>query len=151
MQILMVCLGNICRSPMAEGIMRQKINEYGLNAEVDSCGTAAYHIGQSPDKRAIQTLRKYNIDISKHRGRQFDRTDFDKFDAIFVMDTENFKDIIKNTRNQGDREKVKLLLDVLYPGMQKIVPDPYYGDLAGFDDTYRLINQACDKIARQLV
>lgn len=150
MQILMVCLGNICRSPMAEGIMRQKIKEYGLNAKVDSCGTAAYHVGQSPDTRAVQTLRKYNMDIAPLRGRQFNITDFDAFDAIYVMDKENLKDIIKKARNQNDREKVKLLLDELYPGKHKIVPDPYYGDLAGFEETYTLIEQACDKIAQKL-
>lgn len=150
MQILMVCLGNICRSPMAEGVMRQKIEKYHLNASVDSCGTAAYHVGQSPDIRGIQTLKKYNIDIAQLQGRQFQSSDFDTFDEIFVMDTENLSDILKKARNQKEKEKVRLLMDEIHPGMQKIVPDPYYGNLNDFETTYELIEKACEKIALRL-
>ncbi len=150
MKILMVCLGNICRSPMAEGIMRQKIEKYNLKAKVDSCGTANYHVGQSPDLRAIQTLKKYGIDISQHSGRQFQVADFDKYDLIFAMDTENYSNIIAKARNKKDKEKVRLLLEALFPGQQKIVPDPYYGNLSHFEETYTLIEEACEDLASRL-
>ena len=150
MRILMACLGNICRSPMAEGIMRQKIEKYGLNAEVDSCGTANYHVGDSPDKRGIQTLKNYDIDISQHQGRQFQVSDFDSYDFIFAMDASNFSNLIALARNQKDVEKIKLLLDEIYPGEQKIVPDPYYGGIEDFEDTYILLENACEHLAKRL-
>lgn len=150
MKILMVCLGNICRSPMAEGIMREKIKKYKLNAEVDSCGTANYHVGQAPDMRAIQTLKKYDIDISQHKGRQFRLTDFDNFDLIFVMDNQNYADIISKARNKTDKMKVRLLMDEMYPEQKKIVPDPYFGGIEGFEETYALINETCKHIVSRL-
>ncbi|MCD6090112.1 MAG: low molecular weight phosphotyrosine protein phosphatase [Bacteroidales bacterium] len=150
MNILMVCLGNICRSPMAEGVMRHKIKEYDLNANVDSCGTADYHISQSPDKRGIQTLLKYGIDISQHRGQQFKVADFDTFDLIFAMDTKNYSDIVAKARSQEDIKKVKLLLDETHHDLQKIVPDPYYGSLVDFEETYLLIDNACEQLAKRL-
>ncbi len=151
MKILMVCLGNICRSPMAEGVMRQKIEKYNLDADVDSCGTAAYHIGESPDSKGIQTLHNYDIDLSQHQGRQFQVTDFDKYDLIFAMDTDNYSNLIEKARNLKDEEKIKLLMDETYPGMQKIVPDPYYGGLDDFEETYALVDNACEHLARKLV
>jgi protein-tyrosine phosphatase len=151
MKILMVCLGNICRSPMAEGVMRQKITKYNLDADVDSCGTANYHIGESPDSRGIQILRNYDIDISQHLGRQFSVSDFDIYDIIFAMDSNNFSDLIAKARNQKDKAKIKLLMDECYPGQQKIVPDPYYGGLEDFEETYALVDDACEHLARKLV
>lgn len=150
MKILMVCLGNICRSPMAEGIMRQKIEEYGLDAEVDSCGTANFHVGESPDKRAIQTLKKYEIDISQHQGRQFQVSDFDSYDMIFAMDSSNYSNIQALARNQKDAGKVNLLMDEIYPREQKIVPDPYYGGFEDFEETYTLAEEACEHLAKRL-
>lgn len=150
MKILMVCLGNICRSPMAEGIMRQKIEEYGLDAEVNSCGTASYHIGETPDHRGIQTLHNYDIDISQHQGQQFKVSDFDTYDLIFVMDTSNYSNLIAKARNKNDKEKVNLLMDETHPGQQKVVPDPYYGGLVDFEETFELVNGACEHLAKRL-
>lgn len=150
MKILMVCLGNICRSPMAEGIMRQKIEEYGLDAEVNSCGTASYHIGEAPDHRGIQTLHNYDIDISQHQGQQFKVSDFDIYDLIFAMDTSNYSNLIAKARNKNDKEKLKLLMDETYPGQQKVVPDPYYGGPEDFEETFALVDGACEHLAKRL-
>lgn len=146
----MVCLGNICRSPMAEGVMRQKIEKYGLDVEVNSCGTASYHLGESPDNRAIQTLYKYDIDISQHQGQQFQISDFDKYDLIFAMDNSNYSNLLEKARDEKDMEKVKLLMDEIYPGKQKIVPDPYYGNMNNFEETYTLTEAACEGLAQRL-
>ena len=147
----MVCLGNICRSPMAEGVMRQKIDKFGLSAEVNSKGTANYHIGEAPDSRATQTLLKYGIDISKHQGQQFTVSDFDTYDLIFAMDLSNFDNIISLARNAKDKTKVNLMMDESFPNKQKIVPDPYYGNLQDFEETYNLLNHACEDLAKRLV
>ena len=146
----MICLGNICRSPMAEGIMRTKIQEKGLNIEVDSCGTAAYHIGDSPDIRSQETLKKHHTDISQLRGRQFKISDFDEFDLIFTMDKNNYNDIIALARNNKDRKKVDLILNTIYPGKNSPVPDPYYGGQEGFEDNYKMLNLACESILKKL-
>ena len=150
MKILMVCLGNICRSPMAEGIMRAKIQEKGLNIEVDSCGTAGYHIGDSPDIRSQKTLKKHHTDISQLRGRQFNIGDFDEFDLIFTMDENNYKDIIALARNNEDINKVDMILNTVYPGENIPVPDPYYGGQEGFEDNYKMLNLACEDILEKL-
>ena len=150
MKILMVCLGNICRSPMAEGVMRQKIEKYNLDAEVNSCGTANYHIGESPDYRAIQTALNYNIDISQHKGQQFSVSDFITYDLIFAMDSSNYSDIIAKAVNKKDIAKVKLLMDEVYPKQQKVVPDPYYGNLEDYENVYTLIEIACEHLAKRL-
>lgn len=143
----MVCLGNICRSPMAEGIMRSKIEEYGLNAEVDSCGTANYHVGDSPDHRAQNTLKQHHNDISMLRGRQFELGDFDKFDLIFTMDDSNYKDIMSLARNEQDEKKVEMIMNIAYPNENIPVPDPYYGGINGFEEVYQMLTLVCDQIA----
>lgn len=150
MKILMVCLGNICRSPMAEGIMRSKINERGLNIEVDSCGTAAYHVGDPPDIRAQKTIRNHQNDISQLRGRQFQISDFDKFDIIFTMDKDNYHDILSLARTTEDKNKVDMILNTLYPGENIPVPDPYYGILEDYEDNYKTLELACNKILDDL-
>lgn len=147
MKILMVCLGNICRSPMAEGIMRDKINEYGLNAQVDSCGTADYHVGDSPDHRAQKTLKQHKSDISMLRGRQFQISDFDSFDLIFTMDDNNYGNIMALARNEEDEKKVEMIMNKAYPNENIPVPDPYYGGINGFEEVYQMLTLACDKIA----
>jgi protein-tyrosine phosphatase len=124
-KILMVCLGNICRSPLAEGIMRQKINDHKLNASVDSAGTAHYHIGESPDPRSQESGLKHGIDISNLRGRQFEVNDFDAFDRIFVMDKSNYSNVLQLARGEDDKQKVDLLLHATHPDSFKEVPDPY--------------------------
>ncbi len=149
-RILMVCLGNICRSPVAEGVMRQVVNEKKLNATVDSAGTAAYHIGEAPDKRSQANARKHNIDISKLKARQFRVNDFDAFDRIYVMDRSNYKNVKALARNEEDKAKVNLLLNAAFPGKDLDVPDPYYGGEQGFEDVFQLVYKACSIIGEEL-
>jgi protein-tyrosine phosphatase len=136
MKILMVCLGNICRSPLAEGIMQHLITENGLDWEVDSAGTGNWHIGQGPDRRSTLVARNYGIDISQQVCRLFQINDFDRFDHILVMDKNNLSNIHSMARNDEDAKKVTLLLG------DKIVPDPYYDD-AQFDPVFKLVEQGC--------
>ncbi|MGB0404206.1 MAG: low molecular weight protein-tyrosine-phosphatase [Salibacteraceae bacterium] len=149
-KILMVCLGNICRSPLAEGIMRAKIEEHNLNAMVDSSGTANYHVGQSPDPRSQESGLKHGIDISGLRGRQFEVADYDNFDFIYVMDKSNYGNVLNLARGEDDKNKVELLLNVANPDSFKDVPDPYFGGTQGFEDVYQMINEACEIIAQNL-
>src|SRR6195952_4589688 len=108
MRILVVCLGNICRSPMAEGVLRQKLKEKGMDIYLDSAGTGAYHIGEHPDERAIKTARKNGVDISQLCARQFHQSDFDEFDRIYAMDSSNFKDMVSLARSKEDVTKVRM-------------------------------------------
>ena len=130
----MVCLGNICRSPMAEGIMQ---NLGGNKIEVDSAGTSDYHIGSQPDKRMIATAFDHGIDISRLRARQFKSDDFDSFDVIFAMDSSNYRHIISLAKDDNDKQKVKMILE------NGNVPDPYYGGDEGFEHVYELLHKAC--------
>ena len=141
MKILMVCLGNICRSPMAEGIMP---NLGGNKVEVDSAGTASYHIGLQPDKRMIATAIDHGIDISNLRARQFQSDDFNSFDLIFSMDSSNYRNIISLAKNDNDKQKVKMILD------NSNVPDPYYGGDEGFEHVYQLLNEACQNFINNI-
>lgn len=147
MRILMVCLGNICRSPLAEGIMKEKAKKYKLKIDVDSAGTAAYHEGELPDPRSMDTAQKYGIDISDQRARKFETADFHEFDKIFAMDQSNYYDIVNQAQNDQDVQKVEMILNTLYPGEDKPVPDPYYGGKDGFDNVFDMLDRACEKIA----
>jgi protein-tyrosine phosphatase len=149
-KILMVCLGNICRSPVAEGIMRSKAEKYGLDVLVDSAGTSNYHIGEHPDERSTANARKKGVDISKLRARQFSTADFDAFDHIYVMDTSNYNDVVRMARHQHDHKKVDLILNSLYPDSNMSVPDPYYGGEQGFDNVFTLLDNACEAIANAI-
>src|SRR5690554_2984139 len=144
MKILVVCLGNICRSPMAEGILRHKFEKAGIEAEVDSAGTANYHVGQSPDKRAVANMAANAHDISMLQGRQFSVRDFDNFDEIYVMDKSNYQDVIALARNEEDKEKVNLFMNISHPGENIEVPDPYFGGEEGFKDVYKMLSQTAD-------
>ena len=148
MKILMVCLGNICRSPLAEGILTHKIQH--LNIKVDSAGTAGYHIGKLPDERSIEIAEKYNIDLTKQRARQFSRADFDDFDIIYAMDTNNYTHLISLANNETERNKVRLILNEVNPEKFESVPDPYYGGDDGFQNIYIMLNDACNKIISQI-
>ena len=139
----MVCLGNICRSPLAEGILKSKAK----NLYVDSAGTASYHIGKKPDSRSIEIGLKNNIDISDQRARQFSSIDFLKFDKIYAMDNDNYSKIISLAKNQEEINKVDLILNEIYPNEYKSVPDPYYGGEYGFINIFDLLDKACEKIA----
>lgn len=144
----MVCLGNICRSPLAEGILAHKTKH--LNLEVDSAGTAAYHIGKLPDSRSIEIANKYNIDLSKQRARQFSRADFDEFDIIYAMDTNNYAHLISLSSNETERKKVRMILNEINPNACESVPDPYYGGGDGFQKIYDMLDKVCDKIVQNI-
>jgi protein-tyrosine phosphatase len=150
MKILMVCLGNICRSPLAEGILQKKITERNLSASVESVGTANYHVGDAADRRSVEVARKHNIDISSHRGRQFVTANFDKFDIIYAMDRANYRNIINQARNESERSKVKMIMNVVEPGNNNDVPDPYYGGNNGFENVYHMLDEACEIIANKI-
>lgn len=145
-RILMVCLGNICRSPIAHGIMA----EISPNSFVDSAGTGPYHIGSPPDPRSIQVSQDNGIDISQQSARQFQSSDFTKFDRIFVMDQQNYRDVIAKANNQDEIDKVELLCEVAGLGVRP-VPDPYYGGDEGFKSVFDLVKTACHRIAKQWV
>jgi protein-tyrosine phosphatase len=147
MNILFVCLGNICRSPLADGVMRSLVKKHQLPWTVDSAGTANYHVGEAPDKRAQEIAKKNGVDISGLRGRQFQVNDFDDFDYIFAMDASNYQNIVKLARNQEDINKVELFLNRLEPGMNRGVNDPWYDD-ALFEPVYKEIEQTCKAIIR---
>lgn len=147
----MVCLGNICRSPLAEGILRHKVEQNKIkNVVVDSAGTSDYHIGEHPDKRSTQNALTHGIDISNLIGRQFSVNDFDDFDLIYVMDESNYSNVILLARNKDDRDKVKLILNEIEPSANKSVPDPYFGGEQGFENVFQLLNKACDKIIENI-
>lgn len=141
-KILMVCLGNICRSPLAEGIFKARLDKNTF--EIDSAGTSSYHIGELPDRRSIAIAREFGIDITDQRCRQFKKTDFDEFDHIFVMDSQNYRNVVSLAKSQEDKNKVQLILNLSYPGEDLEVPDPYYGGDKGFLNVYHMLNAACD-------
>lgn len=141
----MVCLGNICRSPLAEGILKSKTK----NLEVDSAGTAGYHIGKQPDIRSIDIAKKHDINLTSQRARQFSTRDFDDFDKIYAMDNDNYSKIISLARSQKDMDKVDLILNEIYPKEYKSVPDPYYGGDEGFQNIYNLLEVSCEVIAKK--
>ena len=142
MRILMVCLGNICRSPLAEGIMKHKAKLAGLDWHIDSAGTGSWHSGQLPDQRSVQVAKKYGIDITDQRARQFERDDFERFDRIFVMDTRNHQDVLRLANNSEDPAKVELILNLCHPGENRSVPDPYLDD-DGFEAVFQMLENAC--------
>ena len=137
----MVCLGNICRSPLAEGILKSKLPD---NFTVDSAGTLKNNAGKSPDKRSISIAKNYNIDISDQRSRLFVAEDFKNYDRIFVMDRSNLENVLSLTQNENDRQKVSLILG------DEEVPDPFWSELKDFDDVYQMLDKASDKIAEEL-
>jgi protein-tyrosine phosphatase len=145
----MVCLGNICRSPLAEGILASKLPKDKFS--VDSAGTGSWHIDQSPDERSIAVAKKNGLDISSQRGRQFSSADFDTFDYIFVMDTSNYENVIALAETDDQKEKVKLIMNELAPAQNKDVPDPYFGMHNGFDIVYAMLDEVCDLIAQKLI
>ncbi len=144
----MVCLGNICRSPLAEGIMKEKIRENGLDWEVDSAGTGNWHVGEPPDHRSVAVARRQGIDIRKQRGRQFVAEDLEQFDLIYAMDSSNYNDIKRLINSPEQEQKLDLIMNVVSPGRNQAVPDPYYGD-DGFQGVFDMLNEACDKVVER--
>ncbi|MCB0445572.1 MAG: low molecular weight phosphotyrosine protein phosphatase, partial [Gelidibacter sp.] len=141
-------LGNICRSPLAEGILKSKVN--ASKVFVDSAGTGHWHVGDEPDQRSIAVGKKHNIDITNQRGRQFTVKDFEDFDLIYVMDKSNFKNVVKLARNPNDIAKVKLILEEDSTIKLTEVPDPYYGNSKDFEDVFKLLDKVCTTIAQKL-
>ncbi|MBL4707624.1 MAG: low molecular weight phosphotyrosine protein phosphatase [Flavobacteriales bacterium] len=150
MKVLMVCLGNICRSPLAQGILEKKAADNKLSIEVDSAATSNYHIGDQADSRSISKAAEYEIDITNQRGRQIEKNDFQEFDRIFAMDVSNYNNILSLTNEKEEINKVELILNLTYPNDNMSVPDPYYGGEDGFENVYRLLDAACDVIIDQL-
>ena len=144
MKVLMVCLGNICRSPLAHGILRNK--SHNLGWEVDSAGTAAYHEGEGPDPRSVYIAKKNGLRISDLKARKITVDDFDKFDIIYVMDKSNYNDVLKLARTEADKAKGIYILNEVEPNTNQEVPDPYYGGDNGFIDMYKLLDNATNHI-----
>jgi len=147
-KVLMVCLDNICRSPLAQGILESKVNLDEVF--VDSAGTAAYHVGNLPDERSIDVACNYGINITNQRARKFTVQDFDEFDYIYAMDISNYQNILMLARGEEDENKVRLILNEIYPSENKSVPDPYYGGNQGFENVYQMLDEACDVISKKL-
>jgi len=151
MKILMVCLGNICRSPLAEEVMRSKIEKYGLNAEVDSCGLGGWHVGEPPDDRAQRTALKHGLNISHQKCRKITLNDFDDFDVIYAMDNEIFRNLSQIAiPARKPQEKIKLFMNELYPNENRPVPDPYSGGMSQFEEVWKMIDAGCEGIAKRM-
>lgn len=144
----MVCLGNICRSPLAEGIMKTKVPESFV---VDSAGTIAMHEGEHPDKRAIKTAANHGVDISRQRSRPITRADYETFDKIYCMDIDVFEDVVSKAKNEEERQKILLFLEVLGDRENAEVPDPYWGDMKDFENVFQLLEKGCDAIRKQIL
>lgn len=145
MKVLMVCLGNICRSPLAEGILKDKVEKNALPWSVDSAGTGDYHIGSMPDSRSVAVAKKYNIDISGQQARQFKTKDFIDFDLILVMDASNYRNVVNLARDEEDINKVKLIMNLASPGENIEVPDPYWNN-DGFEQVFAMLDKACENL-----
>jgi protein-tyrosine phosphatase len=151
MKILFVCTGNICRSPMAEGLLRNKLKLAGLEAEIDSCGFEPFHVGDHPDYRAEAISRKNGIDISGHVARLFRKQDFDRFDRIYVMDSSHYYGLKTMARTEEDMSKVDYILNLLNPGKDLQVDDPWYHDMNAFERVFRQLEAACDNLVAGIV
>lgn len=145
MKILMVCLGNICRSPLAEGILKHKIKEAGLDWEVESAGTGSWHIGEAPDPRSQKIAKINGIDISKQKAQKFIPEHFNQFDRIYVMDSSNFRDVLQLAKTESHKNKVELIMNLVDPGKNTAVPDPYYDDKL-YLTVYEMLDKACEMI-----
>lgn len=148
-RILMVCLGNICRSPLAEGLLASKLPEEKFI--VDSCGTGNWHVGKKPDDRSIAVAKKNGLDISNQKCRQFQPSDFENFDYIYVMDASNYDDIIALAQNETQKNKVDYILNELFENENVDVPDPYYGLQNGFDNVFEMLDEACTILSKKLI
>jgi protein-tyrosine phosphatase len=148
MKLLFVCLGNICRSPLAEGIMKHKIAELELDWEVDSAGTGGWHAGDLPDSRSIQVAKKHGVDLTYQRARKLRSIDYEAFDKIYVMDSMNYQDV-KRLANEDEYHKIELIMNEVEPHRNINVPDPYYGEGDGFEHVFQMLDRACDAIIKK--
>jgi protein-tyrosine phosphatase len=149
MKILMVCLGNICRSPLAEGILKDKVKKAGLDWEVDSAGTLGHNVGCAPHHFSQKVARQYGVDICEQKCRHFTKDDIKNFDRIYVMDDENYLDVKRISGGNWDSGKVDLIMNEVYPGEDRIVPDPWFGGEEGFHKVYEMLDKACDAIIKK--
>jgi len=150
MNVLFVCTGNICRSPLAEGILRQKYSERNIQGKIDSCGFEPFHIGDSPDHRAQKVARANGIDISSHVSRLFRMEDFEIFDQIFVMDSYHYQSVIRVARDETQRKKVDFIRNVVFPDQNKPVKDPYYDNFSAFEEVFEQLDEACGRFAESI-
>jgi protein-tyrosine phosphatase len=151
MKILVVCLGNICRSPVAEGVLLDLVAKSGRSdVVIDSAGTSNYHVGEAPDSRSIANAKRHGVDLTPLRARQFAASDFEEFDLILGMDENNVKAIKQQTTNPKHLAKVKLFLDAAYPGEDRSVPDPYYGTEASFEHVFQLVYEGSQALLRTI-
>ncbi len=145
----MVCLGNICRSPIAEGLLRDRAGRYGLDWMVDSAGTNGYHTGKPPHRHSQEVCLRHGIDISEQRARRFEKKDLARYDKIYVMAGDVYRDVQQIAGKGADLSNVDFFLNELHPGTDRSVPDPWYGDKDGYLPVYKMIEQACDIIIRK--
>ncbi|MBN1199275.1 MAG: low molecular weight phosphotyrosine protein phosphatase [Bacteroidales bacterium] len=151
MNVLFVCTGNICRSPLAEGILKKKYSEKKLQGKVDSCGFESFHLGDPPDPRAQQIAITHGINISTHKSRLFNVEDFENFDKIFVMDSYHYQSVVRVARHENDRKKVDFILNVVHPGQNRAVEDPYYDHFPAFETVFDQLDEACEKLTKTLL
>ena len=149
MKILMVCLGNICRSPLAEGILQQKALQAGLNWEVDSAGTNGYHTGEPPHHLSIKVAKQNGINISNQRSRRFIAADFENYDLIYAMAADVLDDMRRISKNNFDAKKVSLFLEASFPGEERDVPDPWSGPEIHYHEVFEIIERNCDNIIKK--
>lgn len=147
-KVLFVCLGNICRSPMAEGILKHKAKKYGLQLIVDSAGTGHWHAGENPDKRAIKTAKERGIDISKLIARQITEEDFDNFDFILVADAQVYDGVVNRALSREHKLKVDYIMNLSHPELNMPVPDPYFGGVEGFERVFDMLDSACEALIK---
>jgi protein-tyrosine phosphatase len=150
MKILFVCLGNICRSPLAEGILAEKARKLALDVEVDSCGFESFHRGDPADPRSVAVAKAHGISLNGHTARMFTVRDFDHYDRIYVMDRTNFNDVMGVARDTEDEQKVDYIMNLVHPGEDRPVPDPWYGGQNGFEKVYDMLDQACEALVREI-
>lgn len=149
-RVLFVCLGNICRSPMAEGILRHKANQYGLQLEIDSAGTGRWHAGENPDKRAIKISKERGIDISKLVARQITEEDFEKYDFILVADAQVYDGVADMAMNREQKLKIDYIMNLSHPELNMPVPDPYFGGVEGFEKVFDMLDKACEALIKTI-
>lgn len=149
MKILMVCLGNICRSPLAEGILQSKLPK---GFTVDSAGTISQHEGEFPDHRAMKTAENHGLSLEKQRSRPVKKTDLQNFDKIYCMDLNNYKDVISMAEDENQRKKISLFLEAAGETGENIeVPDPYWGGMDAFEKVYQMLDKAAEQVAKNLI